>query len=88
MFRLWGKIFKDARLVKDITIEDDSDDTRTHKIFRALDQICHAFDLASPIWLDSSVRYFKQHDRVRFTRDNFIEKIDFDYLVIGVLEED
>ena len=88
MFRLWGKIVKDARLVKDITIEDRSDDTRTHKIFRALEQICHEFDLASPIWLDSSVRYFKIHNKVRFTQDNFIDMIDFDYLEIEVLEED
>ena len=31
MFRLWGKIWKHNRLVKDTVICDDSDDTRTHK---------------------------------------------------------
>ena len=35
MFRLWGKEFKDNRMIKDTTICDDSDDTRTHKIFTA-----------------------------------------------------
>ena len=33
MFRLWGKEFKDNHMIKDTTICDDSDDTRTHKRF-------------------------------------------------------
>ena len=37
MFRLWGKEFKDNHMIKDTTICDDSGDTRTHKIFNALD---------------------------------------------------
>ena len=30
---------------------------------------------------------FKRHDNTRFTSDNFIETIDFDYLEIEVIEE-
>ena len=33
MFRLWGKEFKDNRMLKDLVICDESDDTRTHKFF-------------------------------------------------------
>ena len=33
MFRLWGKEFKDNRMLRDIVICDETDDTRTHKIF-------------------------------------------------------
>ena len=43
MFRVWGKIFKDNRMLKDITVCDGQNDTRTHKVFRALDEICYAF---------------------------------------------
>lgn len=88
MFRLWAKIFKDNHLLKDTVIADKSDDTRTHKIFRALDEVCMQFDLGKPIWLDSTVADFKRHDKTRFTQDNFIESIDFDYLEIHVIEED
>lgn len=87
MFRLWGKIYKDNKLIKDITIEDESDETRTHKIFNALDEICYAFDLGKPIWLDSTISDFKKHDRARFNKDNFIEDINFDYLEIHIIEE-
>ena len=88
MFRLWARIFKDNRLLRDTVICDDSSDTRTHKIFHALEKVCYEFDLSSPIWLDSTVSEFKKHDKARFRADNFIETIEFDYLEIQVIEED
>lgn len=88
MFRLWAKEFKNNRMLRDTVIEDPSDDTRTHKVFRAIEKVCYQFDLSKPIWLDSTVSDFKRHDKTRFTQDNFIETIDFDYLEIHVIEED
>ena len=84
MFRLWGKEFKDNRMVRDTVVCDDTDDTRTHKIFNALDAICYEFE---PIWLDATIDEFKRHDKTRFTQDNFVDMIDFDYLEIHIIEE-
>lgn len=88
MFRLWAKTFKDNHMLQDVVIEDGSQDTRTHKVFRALDKVCLQFDLSKPIWLDKTVAEFKRHRKARFTRDNFIDSIDFDYLEIQIIEED
>ncbi len=88
MFRLWGKIMEDNHLIKDIVIVDDSDDTRTHKVFHALTEICNKFDLSQPIWLDSTTAQFKKHAKARFSQDSFIEPITFDYLEIHIIEED
>ena len=88
MFRLWGKIWRDNHLLKDTVFEEDSTDTRTHKIFRGLEEICYEFDLGKPIWLDKTVSEFKRHDKARFSQDNFIEEIPFDYLEIQIIEED
>lgn len=88
MFRLWAKEFENNHMVKDTVVEDCSDDTRTHKVFRALEEVCYQFDLGKPIWLDSTIQDFKRHDKARFTQDNFIEAIEFDYLEIHVIEED
>lgn len=88
MFRLWGKIFKENRLIKDFVVEDNSDDTRTHKIFHAIDELCVKFDISHPIWLESNIKDFKRHDKVRFTTDNFIDSYAFDYLEIQIIEED
>ncbi len=87
MFRLWAKLIKENRLLKDTTIENDSKDTRTHKIFQALDDVCIAFDLGKPIWLKANVNDFKRHAKTRFLQDNFIEEIEFDFLEIQVIEE-
>ena len=42
MFRLWAKIIKDNHLLKDTVICDDSEDTRTHKVFHAIEKACNA----------------------------------------------
>ena len=88
MFRLWAKEFKDNRMLRDTVVCDDSNDTRTHKIFNALDQVCYDFDLSKPIWLDSTVKEFKRHAKARFYQDNFVDSIEFDYLEIHIIEED
>ena len=86
--RIWFKMIQDIHLLKDYTFVDESEDTRTHKIFRGLEQACLQFDLGKPIWLDATVAEFKRHARARFTKDCFVEEIDFDFLEIHVIEED
>ena len=89
MFRIWAKIWKGNRMLRDMVVcNDNAQMTRTHKIFAALDEICNEFDLSKPIWLDATVADFKKHDRTRFTQDNFIDKIEFDFLEIHGIEED
>jgi hypothetical protein len=87
MFRLWGKLFRNNRMVKDMTVCEESEDTRTHKVLRGLEAICYAWDLGKPIWLDATIQEFQRHKKARFYQDNFIETIDFDFLEIQVIEE-
>ena len=86
--RIWFKIFQNNHLLQDTTIEDYSNDTRTHKVFHALEECCYEFNLSKPIWLDSTIKDFKRHAKARFTQDAFVEAVDFDYLEIHVIEED
>ncbi len=86
--RIWFKQWKDSRLVGDFLVEDDSDETRTHKVFSALEKACYEMDLGRPLWLDATVREFKRHAKARFTQDAFMEEIPFDFLEIDVIEED
>ena len=75
-------------MLRDLTVCDDSNETRTHKVFNAIEKICYEFDLSKPIWLDSNVNDFQRHAKVRFRKDSFIDDIDFDYLELQVIEED
>ena len=86
--RIWAREFKDNHMLRDTLVEDDREETRTHKVFDALEQICLEFDLAKPIWLDKNIRDFKRNARTRFYQDSFVEQIGFDYLELYVIEED
>ena len=85
--KIWGKIWKNNHLLRDEVAVNNEADTRTHRIFACLEELCHAFDLGRPIWLDSNISEFKRLSRTRFTKDSFVEDIDFDHFEIIVLEE-
>lgn len=87
MFELWAKTVKNNKVIKDTVITLEDRDTRTHKIFKALEEACIQFDLERPIWLEMNVEQFKRNKRTRFRQDNFIESIPFDYLEICILKE-
>ena len=88
MFRMWGKLFKDNHMLRDmVAINDDPTLNRTRKVFSSLEEICLTFDLGQPIWLNSTINDFRRHSKCRFTQDSFVEQIEFDYLEIQVIEE-
>lgn len=86
--RIWFKMIKGTHLLRDTTITDESEETRTHKIFQAIEAVCYEFDLGKPIWLDANIAEFKRHAKTRFTKDCFVEEIEFDFLEMQVIEED
>ena len=77
MFRLWARTFQNNHMLNDTVICDDREETRTHKVFDALQEVC-----------DSNINDFRRHAKTRFRQDSFVEEIDFDYLEIQVIEED
>ena len=52
MFRLWGRIWKDNHMLKDTVICDDRQETRTHKVFHCLEQICYEDNFIEQIDFD------------------------------------
>lgn len=87
--RIWCKLIQNSHLLRDTLVENyDISMTRTAKVYEALENACMEFDLEKPLWLDHNKRDFRRHARTRFTQDNFIESIDFDYLDFQVIEED
>lgn len=86
--KIWFRMMADNHLIKELTVENLEDDTRTHKVLSAVESMCRSFDLPSPIWLESSISDFKKNSRVRFRSESFVEDIDFDYIDMQVLEED
>ena len=86
--RIWFKIWKDTKLIKDHTVTRSEKDTRTLKVFAALEEACHELNLGTPVWLEKNIKDFKSFSRCRFSQDNFMETIDFDFLEMLVIDED
>ena len=86
--RFWARTFKENRMTKDLTVKIDGGDTRTHKVFAAIEKISYELDIPKPIWLDLNISDFKKYSKVRFGKDSFIEEVPFDYLEFSVLAED
>lgn len=87
--RIWAKTFENNHMLRDMVItNDDPTMTRTKKVFAALDEVCMAFDLSVPLWLDVNIADFKRTAKTRFRQDSFVDHIDFDFLEFQVIEED
>ena len=88
MFRLSGKCVRHTKIILNAVINDESrEKSRTEKVFVAVTALAAEFDLPSPLWLEKNIRDFKRRARTRFTADNFLEALPFDYMEIEVLEE-
>ena len=89
MFRLWGKLYRNHKMLCDyVFTDDDAEKNRTRKVFDGLEAICHEFNLGVPLWLEGNISDFKKVAKTRFSADSFMEEIDFDYLEIQIIEED
>ncbi len=86
--RIWARQFKDTHMLCDELVENYANDTRTHKVFAALAEVCVKMDLPQPVWLERNLKEFKRNAYTKFYQDSFIEEIPFDYLEFRVIEED
>ena len=77
---LWAKIIKENRLIKDtmITVYDFKN-TLLHDYVK---EICYKLDLETPILLSKHYKYIVAYNLIKFTKDDFVDYIDFDSLLI------
>ena len=81
--RLWGRIMKRQRIVKQETVEIEGDD-----IEEAFLEICRRFDVQRPLQLPKHNREFERFGRTFFSKEHFTESIDFDKLEIELIMPD
>ena len=81
--RLWGRMMKQQRIIRQETIEIENDD-----IEEAFLEICRRFDVQRPIQLPKHNREFEKFGRTFFSKEHFTESIDFDKLEIELIMPD
>ena len=85
--RLWGRLLLDNRAIKDITAEADLGKGYQEDLKACIMEICENFDIEKPYWLNNNVKEYNQRSKTSFTKENFIEEIDFDKFIIEAIED-
>ncbi|MBC8060888.1 MAG: hypothetical protein H7Y18_09500 [Clostridiaceae bacterium] len=85
--KLWGKILIDNRIEKDMVVSFNEVIEYQENLKTAIIEICDNFDIEKPYWLPNNIKEFNQRGKASFTKDNFIEVINFDKFVIEEIEE-
>ena len=81
--RLWGRMMKRLRIVRQETVEIEGDDIET-----AFLEICRRFDVQRPLQLPKHNREFELFGRTFYSKEHFTESIDFDRLEIELIMPD
>ena len=81
--RLWGRMMKQQRIIRQETIEIKNDDVE-----EAFLEICRRFDVQRPIQLPKHNREFEKFGRTFFSKEHFTESIDFDKLELELIMPD
>jgi hypothetical protein len=81
VFKIWGKVIKDGKILRQVTYEREDKFTYS-RFFEYLADICQELDIATPVLLKSHIFNYAKFNTVRFIPRDFAESIDFDKLVL------
>lgn len=88
MLRIWGKLIKDNKIIKDKVVELVLKDTYQEALKGAITEICKELDISKPYWLEHNLEEYNTRNKVSFDENNFIEEIDFDKFEIEELDDE
>ena len=81
MLKLWAKTILGEKITRDqIYKKEEKYDTKNFESY--LNDICYEFDIPTPIILKVHIKHFENFNITRFRRSDFIEEVDYDFLII------
>ncbi|WP_238883151.1 hypothetical protein [Clostridium sp. YIM B02551] len=86
MLKIWGKVIKENRIIKDEVAISDIEGTYQENLKVCINELCYKFDIAKPYWLPSNLDEYNKRSKTSFNDDNFIEEIDFDRFMIEEID--
>lgn len=81
MVRIWAKVIKNDKIIKQCVFERfESIDYSQFSNY--LMEICSMLDIATPVLIKTHIFNYAKYNQVKFVQDDFVESIDFDKLVL------
>lgn len=81
MFRIWAKVMKEGRIVKQTTYEREERFTYA-RLFHYLTEICDELDIPTPVLLKTHAFNYAKFRHTVFRTADFMEEVDFDKLIL------
>lgn len=82
MFKIWAKVMREGKIVRQYVYENDREKLTWSHFFEYLTDICRETDVPTPVLLKSHITNFAKFNHVRFYPRDFMEEVDFDYLLL------
>lgn len=87
MIRLWGKLYKDHKIIKDVTLNTRASSMDYSLFFDYVSELSHALDAPTPIIIKTHIFNFAKFNFVKFTRSDYVENITFDNFMIELIKD-
>ena len=81
MFRIWAKVVKGEKIIKQITYEREGKFAYSD-FLKYVSDVCEELDIATPIVLKTHIFNYAKFRTVKFLPRDFTEKPDFDKLIV------
>ena len=81
MIRIWAKIVKNGKIIKQ-TVYEREGTTDYSLFFEYVRDICEKLDCPTPVLIKTHLFNYAKYNNVRFKKDDFVEKVEFDKLIL------
>ncbi len=81
MIRIWAKVMKKNKIIKQYVFER-AESMDYSMFFEYLREICENLDIPTPVLIKTHLFNFAKYNVLRFDLNDFVEKIEFDKLVL------
>lgn len=81
MVKLWAKTIKDNK-IKTQTVFEAEGKIDWSLMHDYMTDIAYALDIPTPIVIKTHIFNFAKFNHVKFLKSDFVERIDFDYLLV------
>lgn len=85
MKKIWAKTLKEHKIMNEYLLVLDS--FNYDNLYDYLKEICYELKIETPIILSKHKNQFAEFSMTQFTKEDFIDSIDFERLVVEYFEE-
>ena len=86
MTHIYAKLIKNQRTIKSFTYKNVND-YESKDFYFHLTEICRALEIETPIVINYHRESYEEFNSVKFLKDDFIDKTNFDALYLENVEE-